>query len=271
MSSHSIRSFTAALWAAVFFVFTPAVFAQVQVVESPAIRGPGQVSNTPPSSTAASSEQLVDLYYQIQALQQQVQVLTGMVEEANYELKRMKQQQLDDYVDLDRRVSELTQSGIPTPATGRPTTLPANPNTTPAVSTGTTTPITTAPAASPADEFASYNEATKFVREREWEKAVSAYQAHIQRFPNGRYVPNSHYWLGEVYLVQSELAMARDAFNRVVVDHPDHAKAVDAKFKLGQVYFRMGDPATARPYFEAVAATDSNVARLAQNFLRDNY
>ncbi len=111
MSRHSSRLFTASLWAAVFFVFAPSVFAQVQVVESPAIRGPGQqVQQTQAPTT--NPDQLVEIFYQMQQLQQQVQVLTGMVEEANYELKRLKQQQLDDYVDLDRRVSELSQGGV---------------------------------------------------------------------------------------------------------------------------------------------------------------
>ena len=38
-----------------------------------------------------------DRYYQMQVLQEEVQMLRGMVEELNYELQQLKQRQMDDY------------------------------------------------------------------------------------------------------------------------------------------------------------------------------
>ena len=46
-----------------------------------------------------------DRYYQMQVLQEEVQMLRGMVEELNYELQQLKQRQMDDYLDIDRRLS----------------------------------------------------------------------------------------------------------------------------------------------------------------------
>jgi TolA-binding protein len=43
-------------------------------------------------------------YYQSQVLQEEVQMLRGMVEELTYELQQVKQRQMDDYLDLDRRI-----------------------------------------------------------------------------------------------------------------------------------------------------------------------
>ena len=39
-----------------------------------------------------------DRYYQMQVLQEEVQMLRGMVEELNYELQQLKQRQMDDYL-----------------------------------------------------------------------------------------------------------------------------------------------------------------------------
>lgn len=55
----------------------------------------------------------------MQLLQQEVLQLRGMVEEQAHELKRLKQQRLDDYLDLDRRLSKVGQGDF----TGTKTTL----------------------------------------------------------------------------------------------------------------------------------------------------
>ena len=51
-----------------------------------------------------------DRYYQMQVLQQEVQMLRGMVEELNHELQQLKQRQMDDYLDIDRRLSAIVSS-----------------------------------------------------------------------------------------------------------------------------------------------------------------
>ncbi|MGB2466418.1 MAG: YbgF trimerization domain-containing protein, partial [Porticoccaceae bacterium] len=57
-----------------------------------------------------------DRYYQMQVLQEEVQMLRGMVEELNYELQQLKQRQMDDYLDIDRRLS----AQVPGAAAGNP-------------------------------------------------------------------------------------------------------------------------------------------------------
>ena len=46
-----------------------------------------------------------------------------------------------------------------------------------------------------------YRAAYELVRERKLDDAVAVFTAFLADFPFGRYAPNAHYWLGELYLV----------------------------------------------------------------------
>ena len=51
--------------------------------------------------------QLTQLFYRLQGLQQEVQLLRGTLEEQQYRLDRMTREQQERYVGLDKRISEL--------------------------------------------------------------------------------------------------------------------------------------------------------------------
>lgn len=251
--------------------------AQVEVIESsPIIRAigqqPGNKDGEGNSSTGNSGNQSSniqsELYYQLQILQQEVQALRGMVEEQAYQLQQLKQQRMDDYVDLDRRISELSQGGGANGAgtSGGSSTVSRGNSGSGAGQSGTSGgPI-------PAGEFASYSAAVDLAtKQQEFDRAIAALNEHLQQYPNGRYAANAHYWLGQIYFVQGNMEDARQAFTRVVEGYPDHNKAPEARYKLGQVYYRLGDKEQAKSLLEQVASGGSDSAALAKNFLRQNY
>lgn len=112
--------------------------AQVPVVE--AGRG-GQPAAAQPQPQG--NELMLTLYTQMEALQQEVQLLRGMVEEQANQLRRLQTENRDRYLDVDRRLSELSggaaiglvpgaSPGVPEPATqagalAGTNTLPADP------------------------------------------------------------------------------------------------------------------------------------------------
>jgi TolA-binding protein len=59
---------------------------------------------------SAESLQRAEQFYQIQVLKDEVRTLRGTVEELSYQLQQIKQLQMDDYLDLDRRLITLSQS-----------------------------------------------------------------------------------------------------------------------------------------------------------------
>jgi tol-pal system protein YbgF len=58
-----------------------------------------------------NNDLLISLYNQLEALQQEVQTLRGLVEEQGYQLRRMETEQRDRYLDIDRRLSGAAAGG----------------------------------------------------------------------------------------------------------------------------------------------------------------
>ena len=234
------------LVAAVSLTAATCVVAQVQVVESSPQSASLPIENKP----AVAVNPQTEMFYQLQALQQEVLELRGLVEVQSYEIRRLKQQRLDDYVDLDRRIVELSGKGTLGSASK---------------------PVANSTVSSPKAEKQDYDQALVLLRERNIEGSVNAFNQHLLSYPGGQYSANVHYWLGETYLLQGDLETARQAFTVLVDSYPEHRKAVDARYKLGTVYFQLGDKVKAKVLLDSVASGSSSAAGLARNYLQQNY
>jgi|SRR5690554_444384 len=235
--------------------------AQVEVVDSSPQRAAGQQS-------AGAPEQQMELYYQLQTLQQEVMELRGQVEEQAHELQRLKQQSLDNYLDLDRRVSALTIGGSSNAA------APALPPTSASVSGSNLANITPTPNTSvntDASERSMYNAAYDLLKQRAIDESIAAFESHLQVYPRGEYAGNSYYWLGEIYLLKNDLAKAEEWFGNLLREFPDNRKVHDTQFKLGRVYHLQGKSARAEELLKIVAASSSDASRLARQYLDENF
>ncbi|UTA49107.1 tol-pal system protein YbgF [Simiduia sp. 21SJ11W-1] len=232
------------LGAAGFLSWAGVAMAQVTVVEA---RPAAQATPTQQAAAPASAQQ-TDLYFRLQALQQEVLELRGLVEEQSFEIKRLKQQRQEDYLDLDRRISAFSGGAG-------------------AGSAAADIPIK----ADNADDGAAYKGAYGKLRERDLAGAAEGFKQYLAQFPKGQYAANSQYWLGEIYLVEGKLEQARQWFERVTQDFPSSRKAPDAKFKLGTVLFQLGQKDKARALLQQVAASNADAARLAKDYLNQNF
>lgn len=116
-----------------------------------------------------------------------------------------------------------------------------------------------------------YEAAYDLLRRRRMDDSAQAFQAYVNDHPQGRFVANAYYWLGEIYLLQNKLDEAEDAFVTVKENFSGDQKAEDAAYKLGRVYHLQGEDTKARATLEAVASGSSNTAQLARDYLRDNF
>lgn len=229
----------------------PVIHAQVRVVEStPQGFGSGV------SDLNASAES--DVYSQIRALQEEIAILRGLVEEQQYQLKQLKQLQLDNYMDLDRRISG---SAAPQAAENDAASL-RNP---------APQPVENVSVLDSASEADVYKAAYDLLNQKDFDGAVSAFKAHLSRFPNGNFASNSHYWLGKVAMLKKDYPQAKNWFSDLITNFPTAAKVPDAQLDLGKVYFLMDDKAKAKALLSEVASGNSDAARLAQRFLTDNF
>jgi tol-pal system protein YbgF len=236
-------------------IAVPVVEAQVRVVDS----SPQSVRSGA-NRQQESIEQKTESYNQIQSLLQEVSELRALVEEQGHEISRLKQLQLDNYVDLDRRVSFLTgntSARAKDSDMGSSSAAPAD-STSPSANSGI----------SEADE---YKAAYDLLRQRQVDQSLVAFKDYLKKYPTGEFAANSCYWLGEIFLLKNQLPQARDWFAKLLQDFPDSNKVPDAKFKLGKVYHLMGDKKRAKPLLDDAAAGLGDSARLAKQYLKDNF
>lgn len=197
------------------------------------------------------------LFSEIEVLKQEVQELRGLVEEQTYELKKLKAEQKERYIDLDRRMSQRLQ-GAPSNA--------ADPATAEPVDEG---------GASAVSEKGQYDNALRFVQERKFPEAIAALQSFLQTYPSSSYAVNGYYWLGQIFYIQNNLDEARKAFTIVVNQYPQHQKTADSRYKLGVLLHKLGETAKAKKMLKAVASeyaqSSPGTARLAENYLNQNF
>ena len=238
-----------------------------------------------PYKPSAASKMAESRYDLMQGLRDEVRLLRGMVEELKHELQIVKQRQLDDYLDIDRRLGSQSladdnaysddQSGSSsavTPLYGEPS-----------LQEGSVELSADEAVAMPADGLVvlaaddgtvktDYEAASnKLLKGRDIDGAAAALQLHLDKYPASPYTANAHYWLGEIYLLQRRDELARQSFTTIVEQYPNHPKVMDSNFKLGKIYFQLDQTKLARRYLEKAAASSGGVASKAQSYLDKNF
>lgn len=212
--------------------------------------------NTTSSAGGSRQGQLSEVFVQMQQLQREVQELRGLVEQQTFEIQTLKQQGKDNYIDLDKRISAI-QSTV------------SSPGHSPATESSSNASADVLPASGA--EKDSYDAAYKLLDLGRKDDAIVAFQKHVALYPNGKYAPNAHYWMGQIYLSQSQQELAREQFALLLKNFPEDRKAPDAKFALGKLYFQQGKKAEAKKLIQDVSLGDSKTAALAKTFLQDNF
>lgn len=211
----------------------------------------------------------VEMQQQIDALSDEVRQLRGSLEEANYKLQQATERQKGLYQELDKLKTAPGATGAPvaagTVAAAVSATEGAQTSGTPIV--GQTPPV--AKAAS-ADETQSYDAAVSLVmKDKNFAKAVPAFEGFIQKYPQSSYVPNAHYWLGQLLYNQGDKENAKANFLIVAQKFKDSPKRADAILKLGMITLSEGDKEKANKFFQLVVKQypDTPSAQLAQKAL----
>ena len=239
--------------------------APVTTTASPAAAG---VTSGPADAGAAN------LLYQVQQLQQEVMRLNGMVEEQAFEIRTLKQQSLERYVDLDRRVSALSGGAAVGGAAGAAGGSTGG-GSAGGLAVGSGAAAATGGGSAQPGEADAYRAAYALVRSQQFDQAVTAFNQFLNSYPAGKFAPNAHYWLGELYLVidPPDPESARQSFTLLVDQYPDNSKVPDALYKLGTVHFMKGNRDRARDFLNQVTTeyADSSAARLAQEFVDQNF
>ncbi len=185
-------------------------YAQVDVVESTPVGTPAAVPLAEAPAPTAPTNPQAEMFYQMQMLQQEVQELRGLVEEQAYELKRLKQQRLDDYLDLDRRLSGLSGAKAPQASDRQP------------AASGDAAPAGK-PVAALEGDAQSYRTAYDLLK-NDLEAARQSFTTLLDGFADHRKVPDAKFKLGKVYDLMGDKEKARALLEEVAASNADASR-----------------------------------------------
>lgn len=247
---------SAAVIGSTFSVVLPAL-AEPVVVQSQADHVANPSSRGLASAPGPDPAFVENLMLQVRDLEQQVAEQRGLVEELNYQIQILQQEQKERYVDLDQRLLNMQQQ------LDMQAVAPAEREVSSSLS---------ASAVSDEDILAEYNAARELIRNRDFPGAITALSEFAESHPNHELTPNAWYWLGEVHLVSRQVAQAQAAFETVVEDYEDHAKVPDSLYKLGVIAQQQEQGSQATQLFNRVIRDypGSQSAKLAQARLESN-
>ncbi len=195
---------------------------------------------------------MYDLSQQIEHLKMEMQGLRGVIEEQNFQIEQLKKFERERYSDIDQRIQALQGQSA-----GR---APAQ-----------VSAAATAVGDLNAEEEKTYNSAKLRLDKKEFNAAIAEFTLYLEFFPNGKYVAQTHYWLGELYrsLEIPENDSAKKHYREVVDKFPKHEKVAGSLYKLGIIAKEENKKNEARQYFERLMREfpQSSTAALAKNHL----
>ncbi|WP_214454727.1 tol-pal system protein YbgF [Aeromonas dhakensis] len=195
-----------------------------------------------------------DLQQQVDALQGEVSELRGQLEQQTYQMEQSQERQRQLYQELDKV------------ANSQPAAAPAAP----AAAAASATPAAAANYSTNQNENQAYDAAVNMVlKEKNYDKAIPAFEGFIKQFPSSSYVPNAHYWLGQLLFNKGDRTGAAAQFTTVATKFSKSPKRADALLKLGMLAQLDGKKAEAKNFYEQVIKGYPNTspAQLAKQSL----
>ncbi|VVM50507.1 Outer membrane protein assembly factor BamD [Pseudomonas fluorescens] len=213
-----------------------------------------------------------ELFNQLQSMQEQISRQQGIIEVLQNDVARMKQESLERYQDLDRRIG----TGVAPAATpenspsGGTLNAPGAAAGAGAGAAAAQAPAAGSEPADPAKEKLYYDAAFDLIKAKDFDKASQAFAAFLRKYPNSQYAGNAQYWLGEVNLAKGDLQGAGQAFAKVSQLYPKHNKVPDSLYKLADVERRLGHPDKVKGILQQVVSQypGTSAAQLAQRDLQ---
>jgi tol-pal system protein YbgF len=160
----------------------------------------------------------VELQQQLNLLQDEVSQVRGVTEEQSYKLEKVLQRQRELYQEIENRVSKVYEQS--------------------SVTTSSELAVDSSQAiSSDLSENEAYDRAVALImKDKRYDAAIPELQNFLTVFPNSVYMPNAHYWLGQLFSIKNNDAQARIHFQDVVNNYPNSNKRPDALLKLGIIF-----------------------------------
>ena len=189
------------------------------------------------STWAQDSESERLLLNKINSLEKEIQTLLSQLEEINYKLNRIEDTQQLRYVDLDKRIHELEGILLVQEEIEKTNIDQLDP----------LAGLIEEDDAS--NEFDLWSDSLQLIEDGRFAEASEKLRYLILSFPEGNFIGDALFWLGEIYYLQENYNDSSDSFNELISTYEQHNRIPDANFKLGMISLRSEDSNKAKEYF----------------------
>lgn len=169
------------------------------------------------------TQSMFDLQSQIEAQNAELRRLRGQLEELTHGLKEAEGRQKDFYVDLDTRVRHFESLEAAAPPPVPPAPQPESPS-------------DASDADDPVVENRSYESAYRLFKGGSHQKAVTAFQEFLKKYPDSVYVPNVHFAMGSAYFALKDYKNAVASYQLLQVKYSYSPKVAEAMFGIADSY-----------------------------------
>lgn len=195
---------------------------------------------------------LIDMIQRMDSLQDEVRQLRGAVEERDNTINAMRERQRKLYLDTDNRIAALengaTRGGdsdlaglddlddlesldTDNNSSGSEVSLSS-------LSQPQSRPVIVPQIDERAEKLEYQNAYDLLILGRNRE-AITEFDDFLQKYPNGSYTDNAHYWLGEANYVERRFNDAIERFNVVISRFPASRKVPDARLRKGFALYEL--------------------------------
>lgn len=201
--------------------------------------------------------QQMNLVAQVQSLQQEVQTLQGQLEMQSHKIAT-----------LESQLQPKNSASNNAPPIQKMTEQSSAQNNIPTTSASNSSSSTSSDSQL-LQEQSDYAKAYQLITSKKYPNAITSLQSYIKKYPNGNFVANAHYWLGELYYLQHDMSEAETEFTTVINNYPNDQKIADAKLKLGFIFSDTGQTDKATQVLNDVVQSypGTTMARLAEERL----
>lgn len=191
----------------------------------------------------------------VDGVEAQLRELRGEIERIKYELQSSKQRERQLYLELDKRIKRLEQSGVGQLAG--------------ASAPDSQTQVSAADLSADPEVEKAYIAAFDLLKAGKFDAAIRAFKQFQEAHPASVYADNARYWLGEAYYVKREFNDALTAFSTLREDFPNSPKVADAMLKTAYIHYERKDYDKARTLLQDVLEQhpEASAARLARQRL----
>ena len=225
----------------------------------------------------ALRHQAATLRQQINALNEEIRILTGRIEALEFSLNRQKQKdvealsskqsRLDQVADSartnDERIDRIEQYLNFETAKTADSTAAAAPKIVPVV------PVVKAPKKVTEDEI--YRQAKQAFDQGDSDTARTKFKELIERYPKSERADNAQFWIGEIYYREKWYEKAILEYQKVIENYPKGNKVPASLLKQGFAFLNLGDKSNSRLILQELIKKypKTNEAKIAKDKLKE--